>query len=56
MVYVFVKGKAKTLKEISSEYDVSLNLIKGRYTRGIRDLKELIQPKHEMLRKGDYDV
>jgi hypothetical protein len=54
MVYIFVKGKAKTLKEISSEYNVSLKLIQGRYTYGIRDLKELIQPKHEMLRKGDF--
>ncbi len=51
MVYVKIKGRYKTLKEIAEEYNVEKSLVAARYCRGIRELKELIQPKHEMLRK-----
>jgi hypothetical protein len=52
VVYVKDKnGVYKTLKELSADYNVSLKLMQGRYTNGVRDVKDLTQPKHDMLRK-----
>lgn len=47
MVYVKdEKGRLKTLKEISIEYNVPLNLVKGRYYTGYRKIEDLIKEKH----------
>jgi hypothetical protein len=42
MVYLTVNGKLKTLKELSIEYNIPLQLIRGRYANGIRNFEELI--------------
>jgi hypothetical protein len=47
MVYVKdAKGKLKTLKEISIDFNVPLALVQGRWNNGVRDLEKLIQPKY----------
>jgi hypothetical protein len=45
MVYIKDKGKYKTLKELAAEYKTPLELIKGRFTHGIRDVDKLVEPK-----------
>jgi hypothetical protein len=46
MIYIRdKKGRYKSLKEIAAEYNVPLDLIKGRANYGVRDLEKLIQPK-----------
>jgi hypothetical protein len=51
MIYIPVKNKLKSLKEIAAEYNVPTRLIYTRYRRGIKDIKELTQSKHDMVRK-----
>jgi hypothetical protein len=51
MIYIPVKNKLKSLKEIAVEYNMSTRLIYSRYHKGIKDIEKLTQPKHEMLRK-----
>lgn len=53
MIYIKDKGKYKTLKEIALEYNVSLNLIKGRCTQGIREVEKLIAPKYAKWSKEE---
>lgn len=51
---VYVKderGRLKSLREVSSENNISLALVKGRFHKGIRDFKKLIEPKYDSLRK-----
>lgn len=44
MVYIDDNGRLKTLKELAEKYDVPLELIRGRWNRGMREIEELIQP------------
>jgi hypothetical protein len=51
MIYIKVKNKYKTVKDIAIEYNVSSKLVYARYLRGIKDIKKLTEPKYEMVRK-----
>ena len=51
MIWIKVDGKYKTVKEISMDSKISPRLIYARYKKGIKDIKELTQPKYEMMRK-----
>jgi uncharacterized protein (DUF111 family) len=51
MIYIKVKGKYKTVKDIAAEYNVSPRLIYARYMRGIKEIEKLVQPKYESVRK-----
>lgn len=53
MVYIKINGRYKTLKEIAIEYDVPLDLIKGRWSNGVRDIEKLIAPKWDKWRKEE---
>jgi hypothetical protein len=46
-----IDNRYLTLKEIAAKYNISLQLLRGRYQRGIREIEELIQPKYEATRK-----
>lgn len=53
MIYIRNEiGKLQSMKDLAQRYNLPLSLIQGRYNRGIRDIKELTQPKYEMLKKG----
>lgn len=51
MIYLKIEGKYMTIKEIAEKYNMPLGLISYRVRKGVRDVNELIQPKHGMLRK-----
>lgn len=51
MIWIKINGKYKTIKEISTDTNISPKLIYARYKKGITDIKELTQPKYEMVRK-----
>lgn len=51
MIYLKINNKYLTLKEIAIEYNVNIELLRGRYRAGIRDLNELIAPKHNKWNK-----
>ena len=51
MIYIKIKNKYKTVKDISMEYNVPAKLIYARYQRGIKELEKLIEPKYESVRK-----
>jgi hypothetical protein len=57
MIYIKDKdGKYKTLKEISLEYNVPLNLIKGRAAQGgIKEIDKLIAPKHARWNQESFE-
>lgn len=56
MIYVKDKdGKYKTLKEISFEYNVPLNLVKGRWANGVKEIDKLIVPKHARWNEESYE-
>lgn len=40
------KKKLKTLKDISLEYKIPLQLIQGRYNQGFKTIEELTRPKY----------
>jgi hypothetical protein len=46
MIYIKdKKGKYLTIKEVAAEYNVPLDLIKGRWNHGVKEFEKLIQPK-----------
>lgn len=51
MTFIKIDGRYLTIREIAEKYEMPRNLIATRIARGIRDIKELTQPKYEMLRK-----
>ena len=51
MIFIKVKGKYKTVKDIAAEYNISSKLIYARYSRGIKEIEKLIEPKYESVRK-----
>jgi len=52
MVYLKIDGRYKTLKEISQMYNISLDLIRGRYLQGVRDIEKLTAPKWDKWNKS----
>ena len=51
MIFIEDKGRMRSLKELAKKYNVPVAIIRGRYSRGIREVEKLIEGKYEMLKK-----
>lgn len=46
------KGRLKTFQDLAFEHNLPTTLIYSRYLKGMRDLEQLTQPRHQMLQKN----